>query len=502
MTAPIELPTTTAGADAVEHALDDAAVRRDGRRAVERARSPEPDEVDRGDACTEAVGERLTDGRPRERVRAEAVHEEHATLVDPGAVGLPVDRVHARAVDVERVRAPVCFGASMRVRVYATCRSPNPMTRGVSTSRVLTEPVVSSACSAWAAGAGTGRTSSVPGSGSSSCVITTCRCRAVTACSRCAPTVLWAGLVCETPGEHWGIALEAFGVALDGPADALPGGDGAEIGVRVPVGLDLEWEVDAHAPFGSVRGEILLARDRSRSRGRGAAASATDPAVWPREWVRRVARRRRPLAAVGIGGSGAGGRRGSPSPSAPTSTTGVPLRWSSLASAPVPLVPGAGSGGPVLVRTLTRARLESPPGSPTAECDRLGRRDAPGSTRMRAMRIRPEQRSAPMSESPNLSAAPAVARTASLGGPHRRRDARVRGRRAHRRGAVPRLLGRAEPLPLRPDGPARTERRVRRGADGRRRVCSSESDPLPRAARSWRSSSRSARSPASSTRCA
>jgi hypothetical protein len=36
-----------------------------------------------------------------------------------------------------------------------------------------------------------------------------------------------------------------------------------------------------------------------------------------------------------------------------------------LAIAPVPLVAGGGPGGPVLVRALTRAHLESPPGSPT-----------------------------------------------------------------------------------------------------------------------------------------
>src|SRR5690349_4769959 len=49
---------------------------------------------------------------------------------------------------------------------------------------------------------------------------------------------LWAELVCETPGEHWGLGLEAFGVVLDDPWDALQG----ELGRRVPVGFDLEWE--------------------------------------------------------------------------------------------------------------------------------------------------------------------------------------------------------------------------------------------------------------------
>ena len=49
---------------------------------------------------------------------------------------------------------------------------------------------------------------------------------------------LWAELVCETPMEHWGLGLEAFGVRLDDPADAYRG----ELGERLPVGLDLEWE--------------------------------------------------------------------------------------------------------------------------------------------------------------------------------------------------------------------------------------------------------------------
>jgi hypothetical protein len=51
---------------------------------------------------------------------------------------------------------------------------------------------------------------------------------------------LWAELWCETPGEHWTFGLEAFGVRLDTAEEALrPGG---EIGERIPVGLDLEWE--------------------------------------------------------------------------------------------------------------------------------------------------------------------------------------------------------------------------------------------------------------------
>jgi hypothetical protein len=78
---------------------------------------------------------------------------------------------------------------------------------------------------------------------------------------------LWAELVCETPGEHWGIGLEAFGVVLDDPWDALRG----ELGTRVPVGLDLEWEHLApeyrdgdrrEHQFGRVHGEILVGPER------------------------------------------------------------------------------------------------------------------------------------------------------------------------------------------------------------------------------------------------
>src|SRR6185437_7405361 len=51
---------------------------------------------------------------------------------------------------------------------------------------------------------------------------------------------LWAELTCEVPFEHWTYGLEAFGVRLDDAASSLHG----EIGDRMPVGLDIEWEVD------------------------------------------------------------------------------------------------------------------------------------------------------------------------------------------------------------------------------------------------------------------
>jgi len=85
---------------------------------------------------------------------------------------------------------------------------------------------------------------------------------------------LWGELWCESPFEHWTYGLEAFGVRLDDPADSLRG----EIGERIPVGLDIEWEVDPTATdprrlranedvdgyeqFGRAHGEVLLGRSR------------------------------------------------------------------------------------------------------------------------------------------------------------------------------------------------------------------------------------------------
>jgi hypothetical protein len=75
---------------------------------------------------------------------------------------------------------------------------------------------------------------------------------------------LWAGLTCETPNEHWSIGMEAFGVALDDPAEVWRG----ERGDRVGVGLDLEWEgvgpvyeypgISRYEQPCSVHGEVLI----------------------------------------------------------------------------------------------------------------------------------------------------------------------------------------------------------------------------------------------------
>lgn len=49
---------------------------------------------------------------------------------------------------------------------------------------------------------------------------------------------LWSHAICETPLEHWTVAMEAFAVALDDPFDAWAG----ERGHRVGLAFDLEWE--------------------------------------------------------------------------------------------------------------------------------------------------------------------------------------------------------------------------------------------------------------------
>jgi hypothetical protein len=71
---------------------------------------------------------------------------------------------------------------------------------------------------------------------------------------------LWAELLCETPGEHWSIGLEAFGVRFDDEAEAAA----SDRGERVPVGFDLEWETPDR-----VVGEVLVGRARHELTARG-----------------------------------------------------------------------------------------------------------------------------------------------------------------------------------------------------------------------------------------
>jgi hypothetical protein len=87
---------------------------------------------------------------------------------------------------------------------------------------------------------------------------------------------LWAELTCETAGEHWTFGVESFGVRLDDPIDALRAG--GEIGDRVAVGLDLEWEVGAGGPpAGIVHGDVLVGRARFELDGTGSFYDDTMP---------------------------------------------------------------------------------------------------------------------------------------------------------------------------------------------------------------------------------
>jgi hypothetical protein len=87
---------------------------------------------------------------------------------------------------------------------------------------------------------------------------------------------LWAELVCEVPGEHWTFGLEAFGLRHESRDVART----ADVGERVPVGFDLEWDE------GSVVGEVLVGRRRFPVDGRGSFTQEEDgvPTSWA-EWL-------------------------------------------------------------------------------------------------------------------------------------------------------------------------------------------------------------------------
>jgi hypothetical protein len=77
---------------------------------------------------------------------------------------------------------------------------------------------------------------------------------------------LWAEFVCETPDEHWSFGLEAFGLRVDDPAE--------EIGERIPVGYDLEWETPD-----LVYGELLIGRAHVAVDARGSFTVADEGSV-------------------------------------------------------------------------------------------------------------------------------------------------------------------------------------------------------------------------------
>ena len=79
---------------------------------------------------------------------------------------------------------------------------------------------------------------------------------------------LWAELVCETPGEHWGFALEAFGLRFADEAEAAM----SDVGERIAVGLDLEWETPD-----LVHGELLVERARIPFDGTGTFTETPSP---------------------------------------------------------------------------------------------------------------------------------------------------------------------------------------------------------------------------------
>jgi hypothetical protein len=79
---------------------------------------------------------------------------------------------------------------------------------------------------------------------------------------------LWAELLCETPGEHWSVGLEAFGVRFDSEAEAAA----SDRGERVPVGLDVEWETPDR-----VVGEVLVGRARYDLDGHGTFTAPPPP---------------------------------------------------------------------------------------------------------------------------------------------------------------------------------------------------------------------------------
>jgi len=87
---------------------------------------------------------------------------------------------------------------------------------------------------------------------------------------------LWADHHAQVPLDHFTLGLEAFGVALDDPADTYRGLRGD----RTPLGFDLEWDTDG-LPFRwpegmdryeipcNVHGEILVGDERIEFEGPG-----------------------------------------------------------------------------------------------------------------------------------------------------------------------------------------------------------------------------------------
>lgn len=86
---------------------------------------------------------------------------------------------------------------------------------------------------------------------------------------------IWADHICEQAFSHWTLGLEAFGLALDDPDDAVGHGRG----VRTPMGLDVEWEDDVlpvawegshgYLAGGRAHGEVLVGTEHHDVDGAG-----------------------------------------------------------------------------------------------------------------------------------------------------------------------------------------------------------------------------------------
>jgi len=170
---------------------------------------------------------------------------------------------------------------------------------------------------------------------------------------------LWVDLVCETPLQHWSVGLEAFGVALDDPAEAYRG----ERGDPTALGLDLEWEasdvpVGGQGPGGegygqacAVHGDVLVGRERIAFDGAGWRTHAWGPRDWwagSWSWAAGTfddgTTFSAPSEPVALGGDGL-----------PVSAVAGDVAVAVLAHAPV-LVPGRPGGGAAsrLPRALCR----------------------------------------------------------------------------------------------------------------------------------------------------
>ena len=184
---------------------------------------------------------------------------------------------------------------------------------------------------------------------------------------------LWAELTCETPFDHWSYGLEAFGVRLDHPSDSLRG----EIGERVPVGLDIEWDVssanepfeygavraDGYEQFGVVHGEVLLGRSRFELDAVGLRSHAWGGPRFDRSarsmWMHSPALAVSVASVDGHEPEGVVHRPGAPDE--PISEDGYATNGETLASFMVPLA-GPQREPAVLVRELCRFDASGEPG--------------------------------------------------------------------------------------------------------------------------------------------